>query len=67
MTPERRALDKAFARYRQAKDPTAALVHELLDATAKMVAADTERRVSFLVDGVSINRDPVRSPRANQA
>lgn len=58
MTPERRALDKALARYRQANEPTAALVHELLDATARMVSADTEREISFIADGLRITRRP---------
>lgn len=56
MNHKRRAARAAFDRYQAAIKPTAALVHELLGAVAAMVAADTGRTVSFIVDGYPIRR-----------
>lgn len=61
MKPERRAVEKALARYDQAVDKTAVLALEVLGATAQMVAVDLDRRISFVTDGFLITREPVRA------
>lgn len=59
MKHERRAARAAFDRYLAAGMPPAVLVHELLGAVAAMVATDTERKVSYVVDGYALVREPV--------
>ncbi|MCE4544630.1 MULTISPECIES: hypothetical protein [unclassified Caballeronia] len=49
----------ALDRYQAAANPPAALVHELLGAVAAMVAADTDRKISYVVDGYALVREPV--------
>lgn len=63
MNARRRAARAAFDRYQAANEPPAALVHELLGAVAAMVAADTERKVSYIVDGYAVIRqaEPISS------
>lgn len=56
MRPERRAARAALDRYLGMANPPAALLHELLGAVAAMVAIDTNRKVSFVVDGFLITR-----------
>jgi hypothetical protein len=46
----------ALERYQAAATPTSTLVHELLNAIAAMVAADTNRKVSYVVDGFALIR-----------
>lgn len=58
MRHERRAARAAFDKYLAAVTPPAALVLELLGAVAEMVATDTERKVSYVVDGFLLNRQP---------
>ena len=66
MKSERRAVHVALIGYDQAKVPTSALVLALLGAVAQMVAVDTERTVSFVIDGYPVNRD-LRSAPLNRA
>lgn len=61
MTTERRAVDKALARYDQASEKTAALALEVLGATAQMVAVDMHRTISFTTDGFLITREPAKA------
>jgi hypothetical protein len=66
MKPERRAVEKALARYDLANEKTAALVLELLGTAAQMVSTDTGRKISFVADGFLISREPLRR-RQNEA
>lgn len=59
MKPERRAARAALDRYLAAATPPSALVHELLSAVALMVATDTDRKVSYVVDDYALVREPV--------
>jgi hypothetical protein len=61
MAPERRALDRALAKYDLAEEKTAALVLAVLGTTAAMVAIDTDREISFVADGFLITREPLRA------
>lgn len=60
MKPERRAVEKALARYDQAVDKTAAvaLALEVLSTTARMVAVDLGQEISYLANGYLITRAP---------
>lgn len=58
MKSERRAVEKALARYDLAATKTAALALEVLGATALMVAVDMDRQISFLTDEFLITRAP---------
>jgi len=63
MKPERRAVEKALARYDQAVDKTAVLALEVLGATAQMVAVDLGRSISFVTDGFLITREPLKAQK----
>lgn len=58
MKPERRAVEKALARYDLAATKTAALALEVLGATALMVAVDMNRTISFVTDEFLVTREP---------
>ncbi len=60
MTSERRAVDKALARYDQAIEKTTSLALEVLGATVHMVAVDLDREISFVSDGFLITRIPAK-------
>lgn len=59
MKVERRAAVAALHRYMATANPPAVLVHELLTAVALMVAIDTDRKVSYVVDGYALVREPI--------
>lgn len=62
MTPERRAVEKALARYDLAVEAkTAALALEVLSATARMVSVDLDHPISFVTDGFLITREPAKA------
>jgi hypothetical protein len=68
MKPERRAVEKALARYDLAATKTASLALEVLGATALMVAVDMDRSISFVADGFLITREPLPSvQKANES
>jgi hypothetical protein len=62
MKPERRAVQIALSNYDQAFTPTSALVLAVLGSVAQMVAVDTGRSISFVVDGYAINRGERPAP-----
>lgn len=59
MKPERRAVEKALARYDLAANKTAALALEVLNATARMVSCDLDQDISYLANGYLITRVPM--------
>jgi uncharacterized protein GlcG (DUF336 family) len=58
MNAHRRAVEKALAKYDLAAEKTAALALDVLSTTARMVAVDMDRDISFVTGGFLITREP---------